>query len=876
VAEEARRCLRAEISAVLATGPDEAPRIVASSPPAADTPRPGDLERRLRPLLDGLDLPATLAADDATALAAALGHDVEAACALLLPMGSADRPSDTALLLISSDRRLAEAELPAAFAELAGTCLEQRRRLAEQHAGAGLQQRLVAAARALAEPRELPQLLETVCEQAALALGGDVAVLYRGDADGGLAIAAAHGLGPEALGARLGPGLGVAGRALALARPALAMPGGGETAGPLAAGVLLQLGSAVAVPVSWDGVLRGALLVGHRSLRPVSDEEVRALEALAALAGCACRNASIHAALVQAASTDGLTGCLNHSAFQERLRGEIERCARTDGRLALVLLDLDDFKAINETHGHLVGDEILRRVGHVLRVAVRPYDIVARYGGDEFAVLAIDSDEAEAEEIARRALDRLAETLEASEHGHEIGGSGRATAGVAEWDDSLTPVELLERADRALLYGKGEALAAVVAASTVPEGFQPGRFRRPWRPRLRTRSALRPVSPEWPVTPEGEDQRLRSRLRLLALSAELGTRIRTFTDVAAIAGLACDELVDAFGFESAAVLRRHPGGTVETVVWRGSERLPHSTRDERDAGRAQALERALVERRATAVPTGEHAPRELLLPLLLGDEPWGAIAVAAATAGGAGDLSEPADVHVLEGLATEIGTAIATALAYGRLEAAYDDTVAALAGALEARRPQETEAGRRLAGLATAVGRRLGMSAAELRDLHYAAIVHDIGTVAVPDAILNKRGPLDSEERAIVERHPVVAEEILAPVPYLAGARILVRHEHERWDGGGYPDGLQGEQIELGARVLLACDAYDSMTSDRPYRRALEPAAAIEELRRAAGTQLDSRVVDALIQMLEQDLGLAPPLFHRPGPQGRDAPPLAP
>jgi HD-GYP domain-containing protein (c-di-GMP phosphodiesterase class II) len=102
-----------------------------------------------------------------------------------------------------------------------------------------------------------------------------------------------------------------------------------------------------------------------------------------------------------------------------------------------------------------------------------------------------------------------------------------------------------------------------------------------------------------------------------------------------------------------------------------------------------------------------------------------------------------------------------------------------------------------------------------------------------------------------MERHTLVGEQILAPVDFLAGVRPIVRSEHERWDGGGYPDGLRGEQIPLGARIVLVCDAYHAMTSDRPYRTAMSDADARAELRAGAGTQFDPRVVDSFLAVLD-------------------------
>ena len=120
----------------------------------------------------------------------------------------------------------------------------------------------------------------------------------------------------------------------------------------------------------------------------------------------------------------------------------------------------------------------------------------------------------------------------------------------------------------------------------------------------------------------------------------------------------------------------------------------------------------------------------------------------------------------------------------------------------------------------------------------------------MPEAILNKRGPLTPRSAREIERHTVVGEQILAPVEFLAGARLLVRHEHERWDGRGYPDRLAGTDIPLGSRIILACDALHAMTSDRPYRRAMSSEQAWGELQANAGTQFDPRVVAALLDVV--------------------------
>jgi HD-GYP domain-containing protein (c-di-GMP phosphodiesterase class II) len=208
------------------------------------------------------------------------------------------------------------------------------------------------------------------------------------------------------------------------------------------------------------------------------------------------------------------------------------------------------------------------------------------------------------------------------------------------------------------------------------------------------------------------------------------------------------------------------------------------------------------------------------------------------------------DVRLMETMADQTGSALRSASLYEQLERAYMGTAEALAAALEAKDSYTANHARSIVEHAEAVGRRLGMDARQLQDLRFGAVFHDIGKIAVPEHILNKRGPLTPEERIEIERHTVVGEQILAPVEFLAGARLLVRHEHERWDGRGYPDRLAGTNIPLGSRIILACDALHAMTSDRPYRRAMSVRQAWGELQANAGTQFDPRVVAALLDVI--------------------------
>jgi len=152
-----------------------------------------------------------------------------------------------------------------------------------------------------------------------------------------------------------------------------------------------------------------------------------------------------------------------------------------------------------------------------------------------------------------------------------------------------------------------------------------------------------------------------------------------------------------------------------------------------------------------------------------------------------------------------------------------------------------------VAQLARAVGARLELPLHELHDLALAAELHDVGKLAIPDAILQKPGALTDEERSFVHRHTLVGERILCAAPSLERIARLVRSTHERLDGLGYPDGLSGDTIPLLSRIIAACDAFFAMTEERPYRRAMTSEDAISELRRCAGTQFDPVVVEALI-----------------------------
>lgn len=177
-------------------------------------------------------------------------------------------------------------------------------------------------------------------------------------------------------------------------------------------------------------------------------------------------------------------------------------------------------------------------------------------------------------------------------------------------------------------------------------------------------------------------------------------------------------------------------------------------------------------------------------------------------------------------------------------------TIRALADALDAKCDYTSGHSLRVSRYAVAIGQAIGMSDHELKDLELAGILHDVGKIGVPESILWKPARLSPEEQAIMAQHPVRSAQIIGDIPILQRARSWVKHHHEYMDGSGYPDHLEGDKIPLGARIILVADAYDAMTSDRPYRKAIGHQRAADELRKYSGKQFDGQVVEALLSIV--------------------------
>ena len=746
----------------------------------------------------------------------------------------------------------------------------------------------------------------------------------------------------------------------------------------------------IAVPLIARGRLQGTLniyRVGEDAA--FSDEEFLLARRFGDAAALAIDNAHIRARLEHQAQTDALTGLYNHRAFHDRLRQALLSASETHATVAVVMLDLDDFKKVNDVYGHGVGDHLLQQVAEVLRASVRQSDVVCRVGGEEFAVILPGGDLRSSTALAERIGEQLAR-LDA-----EAVGRLSASTGIAVGpDNAANPRELVACAEAAMMTAKSRGKGLVVpfdesdrerpteetirrddvrsiahlkmlqslsgklsrlndvaqigltiadelrllidyhncrvflrdhddlvlvafrgdltgALTGDPTELLPTRIGRGITGRVaETGTSLLigdAAQHEFGEQIEGTAEIEES---LLAVPLKYGARV---TGVIVISKLGLDQF-DAGDLRLLEVLSGHASVALENaLLYEAQRREAESAKallefsrelaeastiadvaERATAGAAGILESASIsvwlQDAATGAlarlagiprPTGEVAvsiPAEHLEPWLSRTEPYtvdaedyagiasvpegteGRFAIAPFTVDGRWGViaaatnlrlvPEDREMELLASLARQTQLALQTAASYERLERTFLSTVEALANALEANDEYTSTHARWITDLALRVGEELGLGAQELKRLELGALFHDIGKIGIPSRILTKAGPLTSEERALVETHPLLGERILAPIEQLGEVGSIVRCAHEHYDGTGYPDHLVGEQIPLESRIVLACDAYHAMTTGRPYRKSLGEEEARRRLVEASGTQFDPQVVDALLRVL--------------------------
>jgi len=727
-----------------------------------------------------------------------------AASALFVPLGLDQQVRAVIGCISETPRDFAdtEVELACTLANQAAAAIGVLDIRARMGARAEHQTALARAARSLNARLDLQAVLETLCREAHLALGAELAGVYLGDSEhGGLAVAA-HGLPKDSdwFGYVIKPGQGVGGQVLVSGKPVVSNSYRSDVQVPRLA-ALEDIETAVAVPVRWDGELKGALSVAFRAMRRVTDEDIASLQALADLAGVACTNAQAFEHAQTAARTDSLTGLLNHGAVHGHVREEIARARRSGEPLCCLLADLDNFKPINDQHGHLAGDRILREVAAQLDEEFRAYDGIGRFGGDEFVVVLPGLTEEEADLAGQRFQAAVAAAL-------PMAGSGApltASVGIARWHEPLTAPELIDRADRALLVAKRSGKDRAVLSSNDTEDELA-------RLESSTEAPTRVLAELWDMISQCD----RPTEVLLRLP---------------------DFIRDALGLTDAVLV--------------GAEEYPLSHElCRRLDGAAIARPNLLALRKALGawdLPVDGSEGSWAAVPLARDEHVHGVLVLQSPTR----TFPLPT-LRLAELLAGQAVTALV-----GQMGGASRSAVGALAAAIDARDNYTHSHSEEVVELAEAVAISLDLDPGEVGRVRDGAMLHDVGKVAIPNEILFKAEPLDPEEWAIMREHPLIGERILRRTPELAPIAPMVRHEHERWDGGGYPDGLAGDEIPIGSRIIFACDAYNAMITERPYREPMSSEEAIAELEHNAGTQFDPDVVEALVVLLADRLPAA-------------------
>jgi response regulator RpfG family c-di-GMP phosphodiesterase len=253
---------------------------------------------------------------------------------------------------------------------------------------------------------------------------------------------------------------------------------------------------------------------------------------------------------------------------------------------------------------------------------------------------------------------------------------------------------------------------------------------------------------------------------------------------------------------------------------------------------------------ASRLPDIRLAVFEYAAPVIVGQQLRGLVFTGPKLSGAE---YKPFELDLLASLCNSAGTAMEHARLFRQLENTYLSTVKALMSIVEAKDAYTKGHTERVADYCVALARKMDVGKTELRDLAFAAVLHDIGKLVVLESVLKKPGSLDDEEWELLKSHPVIGASIIENMEFLADAVPLVKHHHERYDGGGYPDGLKGSGIPLGARIIAIADSYDAMTTDRPYRKALTRDVALNTLITKAGTQFDADAVAKFVEMLERD-----------------------
>jgi putative nucleotidyltransferase with HDIG domain len=368
---------------------------------------------------------------------------------------------------------------------------------------------------------------------------------------------------------------------------------------------------------------------------------------------------------------------------------------------------------------------------------------------------------------------------------------------------------------------------------------------------------VEPNTSNLPVTSAVQDTSVQTERLLVA--SRLATDLARAHNVEEVAGVAVHLLHESFDYYLAVIQRLDPDGYLRVVGGAGplAEEFTDFLALEQPVevgvngrvvrhGRAAMVNDTRLDSDYLTRNPRTDPGSELSLPISVAGSIWGVMNLEQEQA----DAFAEEDLLLAHVVTSQVGAAIHRCQLVSELEGAFLTTVGVLADAVELQDAYTADHANEVADLAAAVGIRLGVSGVELDRLRYGALLHDVGKIGVPGEILRKPGPLNAAERERMDEHTAIGARMLERIPFLAPVAPLVRSAHERFDGGGYPDGLAGAEIPRGAMIIATCDAFHAMTSTRSYRQALGRAEAVRELELNAGTQFDPLVAAALIAEL--------------------------
>jgi diguanylate cyclase (GGDEF)-like protein/putative nucleotidyltransferase with HDIG domain len=525
--------------------------------------------------------------------------------------------------------------------------------------------------------------------------------------------------------------------------------------------------------------------------------------------------------LLNLALRDPLTGLLNRRGFDEELRRIWSASQQQGFPIGLLIIDIDHFKAVNDSYGHFVGDQVLKECVRLVQASVRDTDIVCRYyGGDELVVILPDTGEADMRKVAERMLENF-RTHVLCQGSHDLRATISIGACCTKAGSEPTADHFLIQADRALYRAKQTGRNKICFADEPVESI--GRpSERPVDP-----APAGTADPQRVVLVVDDDpsictlfQRMLARERFVVLTAQTGAaaieilnRERGMVDVA----LVDLRLGEENGLELLKKLRNIDESVIGVIIT-GQATVDAAVESLRQ-GAYDFVQKPVLPSQLTAMLERATKYRRLV-------------------------LEHRRYQQHLEDMVRENNAALSRAL--DQASDSYQFTLEAMADVLDAREKKTGEHSRRVARMSIVLAREMGVMPDAIQTIETGALLHDIGKIGVPDAILLKEGPLTPEERAIMKKHPHFGYNFIKTGPGMEEASEIVLAHHERYDGGGYPRGIKGEDICLGARIFAVVDTYDAIRTDRSYSKGKSARETLEEILRHSGSQFDPAVVEAL------------------------------